>query len=290
MNGMQKPSKTLQSKRILICGKGGSGKSTVIALLAAALAAKAYQVVVLDGDASNPEGLIRLVFGLGVEGEPKPLVEFFGGVAAVTCPVDDPSPLRRVGDSRAVPEHRIDLFKEIPPEYYIQKQGITLLQTGKIETYGQGCDGPLEKVVRDFLIQGEAVNLIDMKAGIEHFGRRIPDRMDIILGVLDCTLESISLAKRMDRFCRQAGISDYWLILNKVESPEVEAMLKNRLNDLGQRVIASIPYEQELVRAGLSGQPLGACKALQELGPMLERLERLISERKNPAMKSASSF
>jgi len=69
---------------------------------------------------------------------------------------------------------------------------MTLLQAGKIETYGQGCDGPLEKVVRDFMIEGDAVNLIDMKAGIEHFGRRIPDRMDIILGVLDCTLESVS--------------------------------------------------------------------------------------------------
>jgi CO dehydrogenase maturation factor len=195
-----------------------------------------------------------------------------------------------VSDSRSVPEYKIDLFKEIPPEYYIQKQGITLLQAGKIETYGQGCDGPLEKVVRDFLIQGKAVNLIDMKAGIEHFGRRIPDRVDIILGVLDCTLESISLAKRMDRLCRQAGISDYWLILNKVGAPEVKAMLIDKLGGLRQRVIAAIPYEQELIKAGLSGQALGDCMALHELGPMLERLEKLTTERKNPAMKSASGF
>jgi len=81
-----------------------------------------------------------------------------------------------------------------------------LLQAGKIETYGQGCDGPLEKVVRDFMVEGDAVNLIDMKAGIEHFGRRVPDRMDAVLGVLDPTIESVSIAKRMEEFCQEADI------------------------------------------------------------------------------------
>ena len=54
----------LFGKRILVCGKGGSGKSTVITLLANALSKKKYEVVVLDGDASNPGGLARLLFGM----------------------------------------------------------------------------------------------------------------------------------------------------------------------------------------------------------------------------------
>ena len=93
MTDARKSNKPLRGKRILICGKGGSGKSTVVALMATILQRKAYEIMVLDGDASNPEGLVRLLFGLGVEGEPKPLIEFFGGINAVTCPVDDPSPL-----------------------------------------------------------------------------------------------------------------------------------------------------------------------------------------------------
>jgi len=110
----------------------------------------------MDGDASNPEGLVRLLFGLGVEGEPKPLIKFFGGIDVVTCPVDDPSPLTRIDDPDPAPEKRIDDFKEIRPEYYLQNGNITLIQAGKIETYGQGCDGPLEKVVKDFMIEGDA--------------------------------------------------------------------------------------------------------------------------------------
>jgi len=269
--------KSLSGKRILVCGKGGCGKSTLVALMATILQRKAYQVMVMDGDASNPEGLVRLLFGLGVEGEPKPLIEFFGGIDVVTCPVDDPSPLTRIDDPDPVPEKRIDVFKEILPEYYLQNGNISLVQAGKIETYGQGCDGPLEKVVKDFMIQGDAVNLIDMKAGIEHFGRRIPDRMDVILGVLDYTLESVSIAKRMAEFCQEAGIKHFYLILNKIGSKKIESMLVDKLENLQDKVIGSIAFDQDLIKAGLSGNALGECKALEDIERIIEQLEQVVS-------------
>ena len=98
--------KLMEGKRILVCGKGGSGKSTIVALMADVLQKREYETLVLDGDASNPEGLIRLMFGLGVNNEPKPLLEFFGGINVVTCPVDDPSPLTRTDDLVPVPEKK----------------------------------------------------------------------------------------------------------------------------------------------------------------------------------------
>jgi CO dehydrogenase maturation factor len=245
--------------------------------MATVLQRKAYHVMALDGDASNPEGLVRLLFGLGVEGEPVPLIEFFGGIDTVSCPVDDPSPLTRVSDPDPVPEKPIDVFKEIRPDFYLQNENITLFQAGKIEACGQGCDGPLEKVVRDFLVKGDAVNLIDMKAGIEHFGRRIPDRMDIILGVLDSTLESVSIAKRMAEFCPEAGVNQFSLILNKIGSQEIESMLLDKLSTLRDRVIGSIPYDEELIKAGLSGNALHECKVIDSIEPILERLEQTVA-------------
>jgi len=269
--------KPLSGKRILVCGKGACGKSTLVALMATILQRKAYEVMVLDGDASNPEGLVRLLFGLGVEGEPKPLIEFFGGIEAVTCPVDDPSPLTRIDDPVPVPKKRIDVYKEIGAEFYLQNGNITLFQAGKIDTYGQGCDGPLEKVVRDFMVEGDAVNLIDMKAGIEHFGRRIPDRMDVILGVLDYTLESVSIAKKMAEFCQEADIKFFYLILNKIGSKEIKSMLVGKLANLQDKTIGSIPYDQELIKAGLSGNAIGECKALKDIQRIVERLEQIVS-------------
>jgi len=267
----------LKGRRLFVCGKGGSGKSTLVALLAAVMQRRGYQVLVLDGDASNPEGLIRLLFGLGVEAEPRPLVEFFGGIERVTCPVDDPSPLTRIGDARPVSEKRVDVSQEIPPEYYLRKDKLLFMQAGKIAHYGQGCDGPLEKVVRDFRVSGEAVSLVDMKAGVEHFGRKVPNRDDLILGVVDYTLESVSIAERIEEFCREAGIGDFYLVLNKIGSAQVESVLRDRLAALQQRVVGTLSFDQDLIMAGLSGKALGDCRALAEVGRILERLEQAVA-------------
>lgn len=231
-----------------------------------------------DGDASYPEGLIRLLFGRGVEGEPRPLVELFGGVETVTCPVDDSSSLKRLADGRPVPEHRIDVSREIPSEYYLRKGGTTLFQTGEIAHYGRGCDGPLEKVVRDFVVQGDAVHLIDMKAGVEHFGRRIPDRMDLIIGVLDATLESVSIARRIADFCAEAGSAEFCFLLDEIASKQIEGMLVEKLGALARRVVGCIAFEEELAEAGLSGEPLGECPALPEVDRAVQEMERIADQ------------
>ena len=67
--------KEVEVKKISVCGKGGSGKSTIVALLADAIRERGYQVLVVDSDESNP-GLYRM---LGLPGRPKPLLELVGG-------------------------------------------------------------------------------------------------------------------------------------------------------------------------------------------------------------------
>nr|NJM04516.1 P-loop NTPase [Desulfobacula sp.] len=60
--------------KFLICGKGGSGKSTVAALLAANMGKRGRSVFLVDADESNI-GLYRM---LGLE-LPLPLMEYLGG-------------------------------------------------------------------------------------------------------------------------------------------------------------------------------------------------------------------
>ncbi|MFO8099273.1 MAG: P-loop NTPase, partial [Salinibacter sp.] len=62
-------------KKIAVGGKGGSGKSSMVALLASGMRERGYRVLVVDSDESNP-GLYRL---LGLEGRPAPLLELVGG-------------------------------------------------------------------------------------------------------------------------------------------------------------------------------------------------------------------
>jgi len=61
--------------KISVCGKGGSGKSTLVTLLANQAVARGLTVLVVDADESNT-GLFRL---LDFDQPPVPLMELAGG-------------------------------------------------------------------------------------------------------------------------------------------------------------------------------------------------------------------
>ena len=56
--------------KISVCGKGGSGKSTIVALLANAAQERELHILVIDSDESN-SGLFRM---LGFKSPPVPLM------------------------------------------------------------------------------------------------------------------------------------------------------------------------------------------------------------------------
>ena len=130
------------------------------------------------------------------------------------------------------------------------------------------------------MVQGEWVSLIDMKAGIEHFGRKIPDTMDIILVVLDPTLESVSIAKRIEGFCRKIKMKNFWFILNKIGSKEMESLMMEKLGELKSRVIGSVSYDPELVQRELAGGSLIIGNRHEDIEQIIKGLEEFISDKK----------
>ena len=152
--------------KVLVCGKGGSGKSTVAALLAKSMAKRGYEVLVVDSDESN-YGLHRQ---LGME-LPNTLMDHFGGKKEMM------GKMRR----SFTEGEQVSLFDEkwaltdIPADATTEKDGIKLLAIGKIHDFGEGCAcpmGALSKKFLDNLAVGEKeMVIIDTEAGIEHFGR-----------------------------------------------------------------------------------------------------------------------
>ena len=265
--------KPFSRKRILVCGKGGCGKSSVISLMAHILRDETYRVLVLDGDASNPGGVARLMFG-STQG-PKPLIRFFGGREKVECPVDDPAPLTRINDPVPITEKNIDLA-EIPPEYFMEKENILLFQVGKIEKFCEGCDGPMSKVTRDFIVKGQHVQLIDVEAGIEHFGRGVEQNVDLILIVTDPTFESLMIAGKITDLCSQMGKARALVVLNKVQTKEMESMMRGELKKKKIDILGVVHFDEELVKAGLMGSQISESKAKVDMKMIIKKMAEIL--------------
>lgn len=264
----------LHGKRILICGKGGSGKSTIVSLLANALSNN-NQIIVLDSDASNPGGLARLLFGMK-EGI-KPLIDFFGGREKVECPVDDPSILTRINDDVPITEKFIEL-SEVPKEYYEQRNGITLLQVGKINKSLEGCDGPMSKVTRDFIVKGDAITLIDVEAGVEHYGRGIEKNVDLVIVIVDPTFESVLIAHKVSVLCQGMGIREPGIILNKIYTNELKTFLEKELHERGLNVYGLVKYNHELFNAGLTGAPIDTEMVMGDIDNVVRNIVTQMSQ------------
>jgi CO dehydrogenase maturation factor len=273
-----KKDKPLINKRLGILGKGGSGKSTVTALLSQALRDLGYQVCVLDSDSTNA-GLYR---ALGFSKSPAPLLDYFGGTefggGLVSCPVDDPTIL---------PKAEVSLNK-LHSKYYSEKSGMVLLTAGKIGGHGPGagCDGPISKITRDFKIRdiGDCpVTLIDVKAGLEDFARGIVTSMDLVITVVDPSvaamqiagevkvligeikkgklpatkhLKSDKLVKRANEIYKKARIKDSFALLNKVENKKEENYMREKLEEKNIKIIGVIPQTSSVSLSWLKGQPL----------------------------------
>jgi CO dehydrogenase maturation factor len=242
VNNYESIKSKLANKRILFCGKGGSGKSSIVALMAHILEAVGCNILLLDGDASNPGGLIRLMFGLN--SGPKPLIEYFGGREKVGCPVDDPDPLTREGDSVPLTEKHIDI-NEIPAEYYVEKGKIILFQAGKINRPFEGCDGPMSKIIRDFIVADRYTTLIDVEAGIEHYGRGIEQNVDAVITIVDQTYESLLIAEKVKYMCEEMNIDNFWAVINKTRTQEDKIFLSNKLEKIGMPILGVVHEDKK---------------------------------------------
>ena len=233
--------------KILICGKGGSGKSTIATLLAKNLQTKGYRILVVDADESN----YGLSAQLGLK-TPKELMDQIGGKKAVASKM---FAARDKGEKAQIftEKMRID---DIPADCLSKKDNLYLLQIGKVKHYGEGCACPMGGLSRDFLkhlqLDAKDIAIIDTEAGVEHLGRGIVSEVDVALAVLDPSYESIKLSKKITSMVQEGGKTVYF-ILNKTDGAVAERMAAS----VGkEQVITSLPFNTAVQEKGLNGESL----------------------------------
>lgn len=236
-----------KTMKLILCGKGGSGKSTIAALLAKQFAKEGKKVLVIDTDESN-FGLHRQ---LGIE-LPQDFMNYFGGKKAVTKKIMGSK------DWGAVQlfEEKWGL-KELPADYVKEKDGISLVAIGKIHEAGEGCACMMGMTAKQFIenlqLETDEVVITDTEAGIEHFGRSVDRGVDAILMIVDPSYESIKLSEKVAELSGSLG-KPVFFILNKVDG--VNEPLMRAAIDGKQKIISAIAQDGQLALAGLEGNEI----------------------------------
>ena len=255
-------------KKIAVAGKGGVGKSTTVTLMAKALAALDYTVLVLDTDESNP-GLYR---SLGLEDTPKPLMSLMSRFSYTEEPEDDTQWIM-------LPEIKVS---DIPPAYTTQQDNINLFMVGKIEDPFQGCACSMADVTRGLvsrlsLAENEII-LIDTEAGVESFGRGVERSVDLVLSIVEPSFESMALAEKITYMAEGMGIDRVGALLNKVPSDETREKMIAELAKRNVQILGTIRFDQGVQDAGFEGIPPENTTAGEEVKGITQLLINIVQQ------------
>lgn len=245
--------------KLAVAGKGGVGKTTLVALLAREAVARGYRVLAVDAD-SNATLAVTLGF-------PDPIVSLAD---------DEDLIVKRAGAAGLV--NLNPTVDDIPDRYAVERDGIKLLVLGGIRRGGGGCACPANKflraLLRHLLLKRDEAVVVDMEAGVEHLGRGTAQGVDALIVVVDPDRRSLDTAARILPLAQEIGLRRIVAVGNKVADPEEEAFIRHGL-PLSVPLLGSIPLCEELGRVGRGGPlPSRAPPSVQDLFSQLEVLTR----------------
>jgi CO dehydrogenase maturation factor len=225
---------------IAIAGKGGSGKTTIAALLIKLLSQKGA-VLAIDAD---PATNLNLVLGL-------PLSETVGKVreemaAKVKARTMDPGLTKQ------------DYLDMKIGEALVESPQIDLLAMGRPE--GAGCYCAANNMIRtciDRLGKNYGHVVIDCEAGMEHISRQTTRDIDIMLLVSDLTVRGIFTAANMMALIKdlRTHVGRIYLIVNRASiplPPKIAAMIE----EASLQIIGLIPEDRDIKALEADGTPL----------------------------------
>jgi CO dehydrogenase maturation factor len=220
--------------KIAISGKGGVGKSTLTALLTQAWARAGIAITAIDAD---PSGNLARYLGFPAPDKIKPIIDIPGLVA------------ERTG---AQPDQTGQIYKlnprvaDIPEKFAPIHNGIRLIVMGRIKSGGSGCACPentlLKSLLQHLILERDEYLILDMEAGLEHLGRGTAQGVNLLLVVVEPSLASIEVARKIKHLARDIGIKNIYAVANKIHSPEDQAFITAHLKNI--KIIGFLPFSR----------------------------------------------
>jgi CO dehydrogenase maturation factor len=226
------------TKTIAIAGKGGTGKTSISALLINLLSAKG-SVLAIDGD---PSSSLHMALGL-------PLQETIGSIR------EGMLDHKTVGKS-GIPKP--DYLELKVREALVESEGIDLLAMGRPE--GPGCYCAANNWLRnsiDRLASHYEYVVIDNEAGMEHISRQTTHDVDILLIISDPSIRGITAATRIKDLIGElrSHVDRICLVVNRVRN-EIPSQIRQSINEAGLDLITAISEDPNILDLEISGKPL----------------------------------
>ena len=263
--------------KLAVTGKGGVGKTTIVAGMARVLAERGQKVLAIDAD---PAANLALALGFPKDQRLAPIVEMKELIEERT----EAKSGSMGGFFKLNP--RVD---DLPDKYTLEKDGIRLMVMGTVQKGGGGCVCPENVMVRTLvshllLVRGEVV-ILDMEAGVEHLGRATAQAVDKLIVVVEPGQRSLEVAQKIRRLAADIGLKNIGVVGNKIRKEADREFLLSHMPDF--HFLGFLPYDSRIVEADLGGIP--PYKDNPEFLREMERIVDTLDEDKNAERMTQSA-
>ena len=228
---------------VAVAGKGGTGKTAGVALMARFFSERPEtgRLLLIDAD---PAGGLQSALGVKVR---RTMGELREEIIKTARGSD--------ADAKAELAEKIEYLAF---EALTEQNGFAVLAMGRTET--MGCFCPVNALLRDAigaLSKSFDTILIDGEAGLEQVNRQVVRRVDTLLVISDPTargIETAEMIKRMVEVDKAMSVERLGLVFNRVR--DSEDVLRESAARIGIEVFGMVPYDATLAEFDLVGTPI----------------------------------
>jgi CO dehydrogenase maturation factor len=234
----------ISKKRLIaVCGKGGTGKTALTAMMTRVLldSANSGKLLLIDADPA-----MGLPIALGIK------------VKRTMGQVREEIIKTARGSDQEKKAKLTSMLDYMVLEALYETDSFSILAMGRTETLGCFC--PVNNLLRDgieTLSRNFDTILIDGEAGVEQINRQVMRRLDTLIIVSDATsrgIQTAALLKKMVQDDQVIQCEKTGLVFNRVQGNE--KLLKQAAQEIGLDVFGYIPQDETIAYHDLVGKSI----------------------------------